>query len=320
MALTEDILRKKFGYNDPNFIRSILSGGEPELAARLERESQPAPTPAPTPVQPAQDFQKEQRERQDTFFGKLKEVPEQLEAVRNAIGLPQAFESARGFGTAAREIGYQVEDKPDIIRQAIEQGAGGELTAGQIKARTASDVASFLRDSLPALRESARGLEAAQQLVSSLANQYQVESSQIFTPLSIEAGLLGESMAQEYGLFKQQIDANLQRELAQLQETGATDRANIQRAIELAKMEQAANEGVVLNLGDRAALVNPTTGEEIKSFALGLAPKKGSGSTDWTKYLGESAKIISPQNQSLGSIWDNYVNGFKTVGEGVVYE
>ena len=285
MALTEDILRKKFGYNDPNFIRSILSGGEPELAARLERESQPAPTPKPAPVQPVQDFQADQRARQGEFFGRLQAVPEQLEAVRNAIGLPEAFEKARSAGDFASWMGYQVEDQPDIIRQAIEQGAGGELTSSQIKARSASDIANWIQTITPGLRESARGLEKAQALVSSLVSQYQVDREDIFTPLQIEAGLLGESMIQEYGLFKQQIDANLQRELAQLQETGATDRANIQRAIELAKMEQSANEGVVLNLQDRAVLVNPTTGEEIKSFALGLAPTRDGNNKITDPYL-----------------------------------
>lgn len=218
-------------------------------------------------LSPEERFQQEQRERLGEFTGRLGEVPDQLAAVRQALRLPEAFETFGQAGTQARELGYLVEDLPQSVQQAL---SGQGVTAGQIKGRTSAEIQNLQ----PALTAASRTLESSQAGLSNLLNQYQTETANIFTPLEIEAGLLGDNIAQEFGLFKQKIGADLQRELAQLQETGATDRANIERAIRLAEIEAASEQGEFRDLGDRIALINPFTGQEISSFDKGLAPKR----------------------------------------------
>ena len=100
---------------------------------------------------------------------------------------------------------------------------------------------------------------------------FETRSQGIFKPFDIEAGVLGDSVKNEFDLFKTTTQQNLDREIANLQQTGLSDRASLDRAQELALAEKAAAEGTFQDLGDRIALID-SNGNEIQSFKKGLAP------------------------------------------------
>ena len=225
-----------------------------------------APAPVTAPVQTPQAFQQEERDRLGEFTDKLGGVDEQLESVRQALGIPQAYQTFSKAGDTARDIAARVEDLPGVL---TESARGKDISANQLERMIASQIGELQ----PSLTGAARGLESSQAGLSNLLSQYGVETANIFTPLEIESGLLGQSISEEFGLFKTQITAALDRELEQMRQTGATDRANIERATRLAEIEQANDEGAFVDLGDRYALVTPFSGQELSSFSKGLAPK-----------------------------------------------
>lgn len=214
------------------------------------------------------DFQTGQRDRLAEFTGRLGEVPTELEAIRQSLGIPQAYETFGQAGQTARTLAQQIEDIPQLTEQAA---TGRDVTANQLQRM----IAAKTLEAQPALTAAGRGLEASQAGLQNLLSQYQTRTQEIFTPLEIEAGMLGENIAQEYGLFKTQIQADLDRELAQLSRQTQLDIADIQRATQLAQAEQAIQQGSFTDLGDRIALINPVTGQEIQSFSKGLTPARG---------------------------------------------
>ena len=56
----------------------------------------------------------------------------------------------------------------------------------------------------------------------------------------------------------------------------------MQKAEKLAELEKSyLNQRQLVSLGDRQALIDPVTGQEIASYAQGLAPKRGSLDEGW---------------------------------------
>ena len=61
---------------------------------------------------PEQALKEEGRARLGEFTGRLQQVPEELEAVRQEMGIPQAFETFGALGKTARGVAQRVEDLP----------------------------------------------------------------------------------------------------------------------------------------------------------------------------------------------------------------
>lgn len=244
------------------------------------------PTTAVSQTAKQEPFVTEQRDRVQEYLDRLYGVGDQFAAVRQALGIPEAY-------AERAQIGSTIRDLP----QAIETGAAGELTSSQIKGRTARDIAELVP-----------GLEASTANLESLLSQYGVESDRIMAPYQIESGLLGEQIGQEYSLFKTNIQADLDRELANLSRQTQLDVADINRAVRMAEIE--SGKGNMVDLGDRVAYV--IDGQEVASFNKGLAPSRSSGTDgDISKYLsGGSAYIDKNPGQSLIDIWDKNGGGY----------
>lgn len=216
----------------------------------------------------AQAVQQEQRERLGEFTGRLQQVPTQLEAVRQSLGIPQAFETFGAAGQQARDIAGQLRNLPSVQRQATQ---GFDVSANQL----ARIIAEQTKQLQPAAETATRGLEASQAGLQNLLTEFASQTEQVFTPFQIEAGLLGDSIAQEFSVFKTQIAADLDKELAQLASQTQLSIADLNRASRLAEIEAASEQGEFRDLGDRLSLINPFTGQEIQSFSKGLAPIRG---------------------------------------------
>lgn len=259
MAINADILRTRFGFNDPNVIEGILR--DPGQVARYEREYQGIinPQPAPTPVQPVQDFQAEQRARTGEFFGRLQAVPEQLEAVRTAMNIPQAFKTFGALGEQARGIAGTVRDLPQSVQQAL---AGQGVSSGQIAGRQASEI----RGLQPAIESATRGLETGGATLENLLREFTGRTQATFAPFEIEANMLNASSQQEFDLYKTQIESDLDRELAQISRQTTLDVAQIQKATQLAQLEDKYAGISFQDLGNRLGIFKGTemVGEQAK--------------------------------------------------------
>jgi len=155
---------------------------------------------------------------------------------------------------------------PQAVQQAL---SGRGVSAGQITGRSAAEI----RGLQPALTAASRGLESAGSTLQGLLSQYQTEKADIFTPLQIEGTLISAQSANEYDLMKTQITSALNREITQMQETGATDRANIARAVEMAKLEDKYGGISFQDLGTQLGIFK---GTEL----VGTQPITKFGSTD----------------------------------------
>lgn len=220
---------------------------------------------APVGTAAATAFQTEQRVRSDEFIGRIQDIPETLEAARQASGVPGAQALFSEAGQGARDIAGRIRDIPGVQAQAAR---GFDVTQNQLE----RIIAQKLIDIQPSAETASRTLESATAGLSEALGDFTARTQGVFSVFELESGVLGESAAQAFGLFKTQISNDLDRELEQMRQTGATDRANIDRAIKLAQLEAASEQGEFRSLGDRVELINPATGEIIETFQIGLAP------------------------------------------------
>src|SRR3990167_2137673 len=273
MAINADILRRNFGFNDPNVIEGILR--DPGQMARYEREYQGIISPGASTSAPAsiQGFQEEERGRLAEFTGRLGKVPAELEAVRTAVGLPGAYATYGMAGETARKVAQGIQDIPGRVTEAA---MGRDVSAWQLERM----VAAKTLEAQPTLTEASRGLEAAGAGLQNIISQYGVEAANIFKPYEIEAGLLGDSMKSEFDLLKTQIDADLTREIENLRSKTSITTAELNRATELARVEQATKEGNVVDLGDRYGVFD-YYGNLLKEIRKGKLTTLGAGGNEW---------------------------------------
>lgn len=232
-------------------------------------------------------FAAQQAAKVDEFRGRLQDIPTSLEAVRQEMGIPEAFQTFGELGEQARGVANVVRDLPQSVQQAL---AGQGVSAGQIAGRQSAELQALQ----PTIESVTRGLEAGGAGLQNLLQEFSSRTQATFAPFEIEAGVLGDQIAQEFSLFKTNIQANLDRELAYLSRQTELDLADIEKAIRLAEAEQAASEGVFRDLGDRIALINPFTGDEITSFTKGLSPTRGSS--------GSGGNISADTDEALSTI------------------
>lgn len=198
--------------------------------------------------------------KQADFLGRYKsEVPAAISAVEAELGLPGLRE------TATRQNNL-LEDIPDMQTTAAR---GRDVNANQLARIIAADT----QEQAPIAQRATQNLLNAEGVLQS-------KIGQILSPYEIEAGFLGDNIKTAVDLFKTQVSADLQRELTQLQEKGINNRAQLERAIRLAEIEQGGFDYV--DAGDRIEVRNTRTGEIMDSILKGLAPTRSSGgSSGW---------------------------------------
>ncbi len=252
-------------------VRRAFERGEFE-----RKPSGPQPIAGPSAADTAA-LVKEQRERSAEFLGRFTTgLPEAITGIETELGLPGLRETTQVAGRSARQVAGQVRDIPGTQRTIAKQVG---ISAPRLAMRTAAKTAELQ----PTLETAQRGLTEATAAQEFGEQAFATRLGQFITPFEVEAGLLGESVKEEFGLYKSSIKNALDLEVARLAGQTSISVAEINKATELAKLEQATLKGVLADLGDRAALINPFTKEEMASFTKGPAPAKlvGVGESPW---------------------------------------
>ncbi len=212
----------------------------------------------------------ETRAREGEFLGRVRGIPEAMRGLETELGLPQARETFQAAGQGVRTIAGQIRDVAPT-QQTIAKQVG--ISAPRLQQRIGAETAKLQ----PSAETATRSLESAQAGLSGLLGAFQTRAENVLAPYQIEAGMLGDSVKNEFDLYKTNLKNNLDRELATLQEKGLSDRAALDRASKLAELERAASQGSFQDLGDRVVLVDPSTGREIQSFGKGKLATVGNG-------------------------------------------
>ena len=211
----------------------------------------------------AEELLRKQQEQQGQFLGRFKtEVPAALGAIEQELGLPQLRETAFTQGELVR-----------LAPERVTAGAKGyDVNQNQLERMIAADVAKL-----------APGAQTAYQQAQFGEAELGRRAERAIMPYEIEAGFLGENVKNQVQLFRDNVKSQLDTALTQMQIQGQFDLQGLQNAARLAEMERAVDlaqmQGTFADLGDRIALIDPETGQEIQSFSKGLAPKRGAATT-----------------------------------------
>jgi len=257
-AIDENILRTRFGFNDINVIRGILS--DPTQRVRYEKEYEgilhPG-QPAPAVSAPVIDTQKQEREalnqklreEEQGFLTKFRtEYPTVLSSLESTLGLPQLRETA--FGAV-----QDIKGLPEEIRVASQ---GRDVSANQLNRMISARSA----ERLPEVNDLLAALQFKEE-------EYGRQAQRAMTPYETEIGFMKDRASRESTGFSQDSQRELDLLLTQIQEEGATNRATLDRATQLAQLEQQKYEYESslreINLGNKVILVD-SKGNMISSF------------------------------------------------------
>jgi hypothetical protein len=268
MQITADLLRSKFGFNDPNVINNILNnpaevqrytreaGLDPawnaEQAANRAREKAKAETIALNQAQQA---------REQDFLTRFRTaIPEARTALESELGLPTLRSNVLTAGDTARNV----QDQFGAIaptQQTIAKQVG--ISAPRLQQRIASKSAELA----PALSAASSSMEGANQALQSGLATYGTRMGETLKPYETEASVLSESLAREMTGFTTNLQSELETSLERIRQQGATDLAEIQKATRLAEMEQQyLNQRELVDLGGSKNLINPITGQTISTY------------------------------------------------------
>lgn len=182
----------------------------------------------------------------------------------------------------ALQAGQQLEELPGVYE---EFARGQDISANQLARLTAAKTAELA----PIAQKAIEQAQFAQE-------QFGQRLGQELVPLQTELQLYQDQLAREFTQYTQQQQNELDVLLQKMQLEGQLSMAEQQRAHELAMLEAQTEEvkqqGQLVNLGDRMALINPVTGQEISSFAVGLQPARQAATGVSTGDLGTLATSI----------------------------
>ena len=194
-------------------------------------------------------FAEGQRARSEDFLGRFRTgLTAAQQGISQELGLPGLRQATQGAGQTARQVSQQVRDIPGT-QQTIAKQVG--ISAPRLAQRTAAQTAKLS----PALETAQRGLQEATSAQQFGETEFGRRIGQFLQPFEIEAGMLGESVKQEFGLFKDSVKNDLDRELAELTSRTNLTIADIQNATRLAEIEKASQSGNFTDLGNRVALM-----------------------------------------------------------------
>jgi len=279
MAITADILRSQFGFNDPNVINNILNN--PAEVARYTREAgldqgSNQQQAINNSSQNLAAFTASQKAREDEFLNRFRtSIPEARTAIETELGLPGLRSDVLTAGETARNVQNQFGAIAPT-QQTVAKQVG--ISAPRLQQRISSKTAELA----PALSAASSGLSGANEALTSGLTTYGTRMGETMKPFETEATVLSESLAREFTGFTNQMKNELDITLEKLKQQGTLDLAEIQKATALAEKEQEyENQRATLNLGNRQVIINPVTGQEISSYATGLAPVRGTLATGW---------------------------------------
>jgi len=221
-------------------------------------------------------FNLAQRGRESEFLTRFQTaIPEARTAIETELGLPGLRQSALTAGQTARDIQGQFEQIAPT-QQTVAQQVG--ISAPRLQQRISSKTAELA----PALSAASRGLAGTTEALALGQETYGQRMGETMLPFTTEAGMLSDSLAREMTGFTTQIQSELEVSLQKLRNQGALDVAEMQKLERLAQQEQDyLNQRQMVNLGNRQALINPITGQEISSYQQGLAPKRIAPINEW---------------------------------------
>ena len=269
-AIDENILRTKFGFNDINVIRGILS--DSAQRARYEREYEGVLHPQASSMlapQPTIDKQAEERKalnerlraEEAGFLTKFRtEYPQVLSSLESTLGLPGLRETA--FGAV-----QGIKAMPEEIRVA---SMGRDVSANQLNRMISARSA----ERLPEVNDLLAALQFKEE-------EFGRQAGRAMTPYETEIGFMKDRASREATGFSQDAQRELDLLLTQIREEGATNRATLDRAVQLAQLEQSKYEYESsireINLGNKVILVD-SKGNTVSSFpAARLSTLSGGG-------------------------------------------
>lgn len=234
--------------------------------------AQPAiPTATAIPAATTTFAQTQQAKEQDFLTRFRTAIPEARTAIESELGLPGLRQGALAAGATARGVQGQFQAIAPT-QQTIAQQVG--ISAPRLQQRISQKTSELA----PALSAASRGLAGATEALALGQETYGQRIEETLLPFQTEATVLSESLAREMTGFTTAMQSELDITLQKLRNQGALDVAEMQQLERLAQQEQEyLNQRQLVSLGNRQALINPQTGQEIASYAQGLAPKRGIG-------------------------------------------
>lgn len=237
----------------------------------------------------AERLRAETKVKEDAFMGKLGGVPAAFEALRTKIGLPEAEQAYRAAGdTAIGASDYLKSIAP--TQQTIAKRVG--ISAPRLQQRIGAETMKYQ----PQVETAASGLASAERGLSSLLGDYSQSSQNIIAPLQIESGFLGESIKNQWDVFKTQLTSATDRAIAELKERGLNDRGALDRANELAKIEATAKNPTFQDLGDRMGIYVGT--QLVGTTPKGNLPGSSGGTSGGTPSRSATLRPLGAANTS----------------------
>lgn len=263
-AINENILRTKFGFNDPNVIRGILS--DPGQVARYEREYEGILNPgggggggqttaSPSSALPSyQDVYAQQQKQQQDILGRYQQkiagftpLPTTYGNIQSQLGLPSLQQAALNLQNTVAAL-------PET---ALQRAQNFGLSTGQMQEYQAGEAAKLA----PVAQNVYSGLsagydEAARRLAATQAQQ-QME----LLPITTEAEQFPGLASTLTGLWNTAFGAQASAE-AQAASAKATQ--------DLAELQAKLTAAQPITLSGGQTIYDPTTGKAIYT-----APTKG---------------------------------------------
>lgn len=256
MAIDSGILRKYFGFNDPNVIEGILR--DPGQVSRYEREYQgiinPQPAaPAVAPGPSAEELRTRQKAEEETFLGALNERiagQETLTAAGERIGgelqLPALRESAFNLTQTLKNI--------PRTQETISKQVG--ISAPNLQKRIAAEQGKIA----PLAQEAVNQQQFSEQELGTRLGYLVAEQAKELEPFyKAQLPLLSDRLAREVSLYTQDKQNELSLLLTKMSQGFQASQAELDRANQLAIAEkqynQVKNTQSIETIGGRKVLV-----------------------------------------------------------------
>jgi hypothetical protein len=302
-SINEDILRKHFGFNDPNVIRGILS--DPGQVARYEREYSGVTGGGGGSTNMQDVYAQQKKDLEAREASQKKEETDFLERFRAAVeGLePLSAIRQRVIGEIApgyedlKETAYQagqyVSELPTMIRERAEQT--GAMTRGQIEQRIGAKVG----ERLPEVQKLTADLSHIGDLINQAFQLEVGDRENVLIPLQQEAAMISDRLARSVTGYTALVQSQTQLLAQKLANEGALSVQELKNLAEAAKAEMEYFDSEIVIVGGRKKLINKRTGETI----MDLGPSGGGGvggdiGTDIDEWLNKQASGGRPPGAS----------------------
>lgn len=207
------------------------------------------------------DLLTSQKTEEQDFLGRFKtEFPTVLSGIEQDLNLP-------GLRETAFTSSEQLRTAPERTEKAA---LGFDVSANQLARQQASETARLAPIAQTAVQQAQFGEE-----------EFGRRAQREMVPYQTEIDMMKDRFARETTGFNLDSENELNLLLAKMQQSGQLQIAEMQRATQLAQIEaqtkDIASNLSPIDLGNRIALINPATGQEISSFSKGLTPSRGVG-------------------------------------------